>query len=219
MELYLRWAPQARLHGKYKTGPRTLTQHELTQQFYGTITPTILYGSATWTLTIELENRIRKTQRQMLRMIIGTPRRRSNTTENPNTKHTTISEQKTHNDTNEQEQASDSNTSDANSETPQLTIPQQGTQDDEHIEPWPDFIRRCTREAEALLEKLKIDDWITQHKRQKWHLARDVTTRDKHKWSYQAISWMPTLQPEHNARRAQSRPRKRWADDIMHFKV
>ena len=150
-------------------------------------------------------------------MIIGTPRRRTSATENSNEKHTAIPAPKNPTDTNEQEQDSDSNASDANSEAPQLTIPQQGTQDDEHIEPWPDFIRRCTHEAEALLKKLKIDDWITQHKRQKWHLARDVITRDKHKWSYQAINWTPTLQPEHNARRPQARPRKRWADDIWFY--
>ena len=42
-------------------------------------------------------------------------------------------------------------------------------------------------------------------------------TRDRHKWSHQAVSWQPALLPELNARRAQSRPRKRWADDIIHF--
>ena len=152
-------------------------------------------------------------------MIIGTPRRRTNTTDNSHETHTATSAPQSPTGANNQEQDSDSNASDANSETPQPTIPQQGTQDDEHTESWPDFIRRCTHEAEALLRKLKIVDWITQHKRRKWHLARDVMTRDKHKWSYQAISWQPTLQPELNARRTQSRPRKRWADDIMHFLV
>ena len=44
--------------------------------FHGTITPTALYSSETWVMTAELENRLRKTQRQMLRMILHTPRRK-----------------------------------------------------------------------------------------------------------------------------------------------
>ena len=45
--------------------------------FNGTVTPTILYGSATWTLTCKTESRIRSTQRKMLRMILGSGRRRT----------------------------------------------------------------------------------------------------------------------------------------------
>eukprot|EP00959_Pyramimonas_sp_CCMP1952_P198581 4153800-Pyramimonas_sp.AAC.1 len=44
--------------------------------FDSTVTATMLYGSATWVLTCELEDNIRRTQRQMLRMIIRMPRRR-----------------------------------------------------------------------------------------------------------------------------------------------
>ena len=43
--------------------------------FQGTVTPTVLYGCEAWTLTTDLENRLRRTQRQMLRMIIHLPRR------------------------------------------------------------------------------------------------------------------------------------------------
>ena len=44
--------------------------------FDGVITSTLLYGCEAWTLTVELQNRIRRTQQQMLRMIIQTPRRK-----------------------------------------------------------------------------------------------------------------------------------------------
>eukprot|EP00959_Pyramimonas_sp_CCMP1952_P379040 7939770-Pyramimonas_sp.AAC.1 len=44
--------------------------------FNGVIAPTVLYGCESWTLAVELENKIRRTQRHMLRMIIRTPRRR-----------------------------------------------------------------------------------------------------------------------------------------------
>jgi len=57
--------------------------------FHGTITPTVLYGSASWTLTTELSNRLRRTQRQMLRMIVSTPRRRTTTSTPPTATTTT----------------------------------------------------------------------------------------------------------------------------------
>ena len=43
--------------------------------FHGTVTPTVLYGCEAWALSTELEHRLQKTQRQMLRMILGVPRR------------------------------------------------------------------------------------------------------------------------------------------------
>ena len=42
--------------------------------FHGTVTPTMLYGSASWNLTVDLRNKLRRTQRQMLRMILNSPR-------------------------------------------------------------------------------------------------------------------------------------------------
>ena len=44
--------------------------------FHGVLTPTLLYGCEAWTMTVELENRVRRTQRHMLKMIIRTPRRK-----------------------------------------------------------------------------------------------------------------------------------------------
>ena len=38
--------------------------------FNGAVTPTLLYGSEAWAMTKELDNRIKRVQRQMLRMII-----------------------------------------------------------------------------------------------------------------------------------------------------
>ena len=40
-----------------------------------TVSATMLYGSAAWTLTTELEAQIRRTRRKMLRMILRYPRR------------------------------------------------------------------------------------------------------------------------------------------------
>ena len=42
--------------------------------------------------------------------------------------------------------------------------------EDDNLEPWPDFIRRATRDAEARLEALKLDDWITLQRKVKMRL-------------------------------------------------
>ena len=85
------------------------------------------------------------------------------------------------------------------------------------MEPWQDFIRRCTHEAGALITSMGIEDWITQQRRMKWRWAQKLATVDTHKWSYYAITWEPALCPQHNAQRCQARPKKRWIDDITHF--
>ena len=63
-----------------------MLRHELTSNTYplqsrlklfdGTITPSILYGCEAWTLTKQLTAKLTCTQRRMLRLVIGTPRRR-----------------------------------------------------------------------------------------------------------------------------------------------
>ena len=44
--------------------------------FDNTVTPTVLYGSCTWTMTTPLTKRLQTTQRRMLRLILGQGRRR-----------------------------------------------------------------------------------------------------------------------------------------------
>ena len=62
-----------------------LLRHELTSKHYplrsrlklfdSVVTPTVLYGSSAWTLTKDMHMTLRRAQRRMLRLIIGTPRR------------------------------------------------------------------------------------------------------------------------------------------------
>ena len=53
--------------------------HDRLRLFEGTVTPTFLYGSATWTITRQIASKIQRTQRRMLRMILGVPRRQPQT--------------------------------------------------------------------------------------------------------------------------------------------
>ena len=202
--------------------------------FQGTVTPTVLYGSAAWTLTTELENRLKRTQRQMLRMILNSPRRRTLTTPPPaetpvtnnstttlltttttTTRPTTIHDDNNNNDDNDDNIDDDiSNASDVDSDAPEPQIP--STQEDDTTEPWQDWLRRCTHEAEDHLKKLGAEDWVSMQRRRKWRWAQRVAT-DNDKWTWKALLWEPVLDRRFQARRQQGRPRKRWTDDITDY--
>ena len=51
--------------------------------FDAVVTPTVLYGAGTWTMTQELEHKLRKTQRQMLRHMLGFVNKRKQATKTP----------------------------------------------------------------------------------------------------------------------------------------
>jgi len=168
--------------------------------FQGTITPTLLYGCSCWTMTLELENRLRRTQRQMIRMIIATPRRRLTCTMTsdtiPNTSTTT---QHNYNYL----QHDDART---------LHPP---SRQDNDFEPWIDWLRRCTHNAEQKMRSLGMEDWVSTQRRRKWRWAQRVATDTFDKWTLKAALWDPTLDATHNPRRRPGRPVTRWVDDIV----
>ena len=174
--------------------------------FHGTVTPTVLYACTSWTLTEELENRLRRTQRQMLRMILGAPRRRElaelthTTTVHDPTSTTNLNTSTTDN--------TDTHNDDTDSDT---TTPRRFPPDDSDItlEPWVDWIRRCTHDVERILTQLGIQDWISIHRQRKSKFANKVAT-DKHKWSHKALHWDPSTQTHHNPRRRRGHPKTRW---------
>jgi hypothetical protein len=204
--------------------------------FHGTVTPTILYGCEAWTMTGELENRLRRTQRQMLRMILHAPRRLTNTRHNehdhvntetphqgtdpppqhPTTTATTTTTANEVADTDDDDDDDD----DVNSTTSTPHQPDHNEPiDDNHedLEPWADWIRRCTHDVEARMRRLKLDDWITMQRRRKWRWARKVATTQRCDWMAMAIRWDPTCNPRLHARRRQGRPKTRWTTDIVAY--
>ena len=204
--------------------------------FQGTVTPTVLYACTSWTLTVELENRLKRTQRQMLRMILGSPRRHhgpthiepnsSNNTNNDSTSPTTDSTTRqpqqtqlaadTYNNTDADSTGPDSDDDDVTSEPPDIPAPNENPQseDDDMIEAWVDWIRRCTHDVEQRLANLHIPDWISIQRSRKWTWASRIANDTRNKWSLKALLWDPTLDPRYSARRRQARPRRRWSDDI-----
>ena len=83
------------------------------------------------------------------------------------------------------------------------------------MEPWTDWIKRCTREAEHRMNNLRLDDWITLQRRRKWSWASKVATRESNEWAVLAAKWDPTLNSKLRATRRVGRPKTRWTDDIQ----
>lgn len=61
------------VHKKTLCDKSALLSHRL-KLFAATVTPTVLHGSCTWTLTADMERELQTVQRKMLRQIVGPPR-------------------------------------------------------------------------------------------------------------------------------------------------
>ena len=132
--------------------------------FDGIVTPTALYGSAIWALTKNQDLKLLRTQRRMLRIILGHGRRRIQ-------HHTSTS---------------------SNASVQQGRDAEDNDEDD--LEPWVDWIVRVTREAEARLTQCKIEDWVVTQRRYKWQWAAHIASMDHDRWSFLAARWNPDSQ-------------------------
>ena len=135
--------------------------------FHGTVTPTILYASSAWTITAELQNKIRRTQRQMLRMILSSPRRRRTPALHVTNTLTAPDDHEDNTATIIDDDDSDSNPNDVDSDPPNDDIRIPTVDDDEAMKPWVDWMKRCTHEAEKQMTDLGIQDWVSEQRRRK----------------------------------------------------
>ena len=158
--------------------------------FNSAITPTVLYGCASWTTTKTTASKLQTTQRRMLRLIVRTGRRRLSTTTSTTTAPTTTTTTTTTIDT---------------------------TNDTSLLEPWVDYLKRATSQADNLLQKLHIDTWLTTYLRRKWRWAARVATQTHDQWPHLATNWRPELDHKLQTSRRQARPHKRWSDDFHAF--
>ena len=169
--------------------------------FDAVITPTVLYGSECWTTTKYMEDVLKTTQRKMLRMILGRGRRRIET------------------------QNHDEGTSgeDDDSNAVEEEIPETGdaTNQEEELEPFVDWLRRVTHEAESRLERLQIKTWVESARTRKWRWAAKIfCTHSEDRWARIAYEWDPRIHRDAGRRMARRRAagqRKRWFDDIERF--
>ena len=89
--------------------------------------------------------------------------------------------------------------------------------EDNMLEPWPDFLKRTARWTEEQLSKAGQSEWIQTWRRRQWKWACRLVTDDAEKWSFIATIWQPRLHSSQPCGRTQSRPRKRWDQDIIDF--
>lgn len=116
--------------------------------FHGTVTPTILYGSETWTMTKELEQQLQRTQRKILRMI----------------------------DPSEKTASYHSN----------MQHPEEPSE--ESLEPWHEWIERCTHEAKQRVQNLQMRDWVHLQRQRKWRWAGKMATKGHDCWIIRALT-------------------------------
>lgn len=60
-------------------------------------------------------------------------------------------------------------------------------------EPWVEWVKRSTHEAERVMAELHLEDWLTTWRRKVWKFAGALVTNSRHKWSYTASAWNPEI--------------------------
>ena len=185
---------------KQELASKTYSLNDRLRLFDAVITPTVLYGAECWTMTKAMENMLQRTQRRMLRIVLGQGRRHVQ----PST------------------QDSASSGSDVQSITPNDGASQGEDSDDnadDQLEPWVDWIRRVTHSVEASLRRLHIKSWVEQVRAKKWKWAAKMwTAGEDEKWSKVCLRWNPQIHydaPKPSTRRRAARPNTRWLDDIV----
>ena len=175
----------------------------------------------------------------MLRMILGSPRRR-NPTQSPTTPHllTPLPSPATHvtfcstpnpfstpagttpinhhtQDTHDPRRSPSDGAEDPDETAVDSDLDTSPTQipADETLEPWADWIKRCTHYAEHTLHTLGIADWVTQRRQQQQALAARVAAHNHDRWTIRALEWDPQIDPRLVAKRRTGRPCRRWADN------
>ena len=119
---------------------RTYALSDRLHLFDAVVSPAVLYGSETWTLTKEMERSLKTTQRRMLRAILGQGRRK---VQGPIERAIPAESE---------EEGTDD-------------IPEQDNRD--MLEPWVEWIQRVTHNVENNLKQLKIRTWVEQARKRK----------------------------------------------------
>jgi len=87
----------------------------------------------------------------------------------------------------------------------------------DELEPWSDWIKRCTYDVEQRMCRLRLDDWKVMLRRRRWRWARKIAEMPDEDWTVMTTRWDPTMDIHMNARRRQGRPKTRWSDDIADY--
>ena len=161
--------------------------------FESVVTSSVLYGSGCWTMTQSREQKLRTTQRKMLRWIVGVGRKQR------------AQQQQT-------TQGDDEGEEDEEEPEPLEEQGEAETKEPLELEDWVVFIRRATNIAEEALAKVKLEDWIAGQRRRKWRWAGHAARRHDNRWSNRVLHCI-----ELDGKRPQGHPKTRWRDAIESF--
>ena len=165
--------------------------------FNAIVSPTVLYGSATWTMNTERTRQLKTTQRRMLRWMLGGVWK--GFLNDPSGKS---------DDQDGSDNGTDSQSEHEVGSTPSCTEDDDGPEE----QSWIEWLRCRTRLAEHVLETLKIEDWVQGQRRRKWTYAGHVMRREDRRWSTTLLTWMPD-----EGYRTRGRPKKRWTQVFDEF--
>ena len=146
-----------------------------------------------------------RTQRQMLRMILGVKRRRQRSPDN--------------HDRNQADDAdvsnSDAGHDSSEHDTDTICDNDQIIEEVDHVlEPWVDGIKRATAEARRRMQQLSIEDWTVLHRKRKFQWARKVVGGPIGHWQMKVLFWRPNNEPEGSPHRRPGRQKTRSTDDL-----
>jgi len=155
---------------------------------------------------------LHRAQRKLLRLIIGTPRRR----------HAAEQHRQPTNTNNNTDATTDNNDVNATADrSTENDIGPRGQSDsdngDDDLESWVHFIRRSTTTAIALAKRARVDDWTDIYCKRKWQFAARIANHDPDRWTRLIVIWDPSLHDSRPALRRHGGQKKLWADDIVSF--
>ena len=142
-------------------------------------------------------------------MVIGTPRRKqTNPHKNSQAEEAKHTEDKSDITSNDDVDSNHELTTDEGHET----IEEHNDVDDE-MEPWCEWLRRATHEAEEKLQSIGVEDWVVQQRRRKWRWTHRIATQEENRWSRLVLYW----QPYSGVGRTQGHPCTRLTDQLEDF--
>jgi hypothetical protein len=159
--------------------------------FQAVVTPTVLYGSGTWTMTTARDNELRTVQRKMLRAMLGKGRKQ-------------VAPCSLDGVVTEPMEASSTNSY-------SMDVAEASMGDEEVTESWVEWKKRVTREALMAMERAGVPDWVEEQRRRTWRWGGHVARRTDGRWATKLLSWEPV------GKRSRGHPKKRWEDDVCGF--
>ena len=84
-------------------------------------------------------------------------------------------------------------------------------EDELEVESWVAWVRRVTAEAELVMSRLEIPDWVTEQRRRKWSWAGHIARRTDGRWTRKMLDYQP------EGTRAQRHLVTRWDTSLDSF--